>query len=173
MTRNIPQIPHVLDLWRDDPKAIASMFAMARALEAQARAAGFLAMVSNAAFIIRGPGQWTVWSAAPGPRGWLCLWWPRRGCTPSQVGVRDAQSAQDMIGMALRGEARARRARRGVLVVDGVEAVVRRPTVELAVVRRRPAGLVNSEPDSMPRPRGCVCTWEPGDSPCPVHGQDE
>ena len=24
-----------------------------------------------------------------------------------------------------------------------------------------------------PRSPGCLCTWEPGDSPCPVHGEDE
>lgn len=23
--------------------------------------------------------------------------------------------------------------------------------------------------DSMPRPPGCLCTWEEGDSECPVH----
>ena len=27
--------------------------------------------------------------------------------------------------------------------------------------------------DWMPRPSGCICTWEEGDSPCPVHGLDE
>lgn len=31
-----------------------------------------------------------------------------------------------------------------------------------------------TEPDdSIPRPTGCRCHWEIGDSPCPVHGDSE
>lgn len=26
---------------------------------------------------------------------------------------------------------------------------------------------------TVPRPAGCTCHWEQGDSPCPVHGEDE
>ena len=28
---------------------------------------------------------------------------------------------------------------------------------------------MNIADDTIPRPPGCVCTWEPGDSDCPVH----
>lgn len=27
--------------------------------------------------------------------------------------------------------------------------------------------------DNGPRPAGCLCQWEQGDSPCPVHGDEE
>ena len=37
-------------------------------------------------------------------------------------------------------------------------------------------GCASPEPrfpdDLMPRVEGCVCHWEEGDSPCPVHGLD-
>ena len=29
------------------------------------------------------------------------------------------------------------------------------------------------DPDTQPRPAGCNCHLEPGDSPCPVHGDDD
>ena len=29
------------------------------------------------------------------------------------------------------------------------------------------------EPDTEPRAPGCACLWEAGDSPCPVHGDDD
>lgn len=29
------------------------------------------------------------------------------------------------------------------------------------------------ESDTVPRPAGCQCQWEAGDSPCRVHGEDE
>jgi hypothetical protein len=32
---------------------------------------------------------------------------------------------------------------------------------------------VDRDNDHEPRPPGCQCTWEAGDSPCPVHGLDE
>lgn len=28
-----------------------------------------------------------------------------------------------------------------------------------------------SQEDTEPRPEGCECQWEAGDSPCPVHGE--
>lgn len=33
---------------------------------------------------------------------------------------------------------------------------------------------MTTEPDDeVPRPAGCKCHWEIGDSPCPVHGDSE
>jgi len=32
---------------------------------------------------------------------------------------------------------------------------------------------LQTEADNGGRPAGCLCQWEQGDSPCPVHGEDE
>ena len=39
-------------------------------------------------------------------------------------------------------------------------------------LRKRLARL-QVEADKVGRPAGCLCHWEQGDSPCPVHGEDE
>ena len=33
--------------------------------------------------------------------------------------------------------------------------------------------IVDADSDTVPRVSGCKCQWEQGDSPCPVHGEDE
>lgn len=43
---------------------------------------------------------------------------------------------------------------------------------ELGQLRAYVAKLSNAA-DNVARPPGCQCTWEWGDSPCPVHGQEE
>jgi hypothetical protein len=32
-----------------------------------------------------------------------------------------------------------------------------------------PIASAPNDPDTVPRPPGCLCTWEQGDSACPVH----
>lgn len=44
----------------------------------------------------------------------------------------------------------------------------------LQALRERAMPLHTSETwDAVGRKPGCLCTWEEGDSPCPVHGEDE
>lgn len=33
--------------------------------------------------------------------------------------------------------------------------------------------LAEAQNEKCEREPGCLCQWEPGDSPCPVHGEDE
>ena len=162
---------------------------LAGLLDRPAHRVGLLAAVYNGETVVR-RGQRRIWSAAPCADKWRLVWCPglgpphrgRRGLGPqSVIMVPNMIAAYGMIAAALESLHRSRVARPAgaltelyaesdLLVVDGVQAGVRRPMVEIPVVRPvLPGGLPRS--DAMPRPAGCLCLEE-GDSPCPVHGDE-
>lgn len=170
---------------------------LARELAPAARAAGLLALVQNGALVLRGRGQHRVWTAAPWVPGWRLVWEPAEGRNPSIIAVRDADAAREMLVAALEGLAAERRRVR--LVIHLPTMTARKPgehvwtthertgwtvcrvctVVQRADGRNKPCrgparlSLRNDPEETTPRPPGCVCTWEEGDSPCPVHGEDE
>jgi len=82
---------------------------LVRALTPAAQAVGLLVHLYDGLVVVRGPGQWRIWTAAPAPKGWLLCWEPVQGRTPSTVLVRGQQDAQDMIGAWLASELLQRR----------------------------------------------------------------
>lgn len=54
--------------------------------------------------------------------------------------------------------------------VDREQAELMRPIFEK--YEQVEAAKRAAQEDTEPRPKGCQCQWEAGDSPCPVHGEE-
>ena len=132
---------------RPDVATLDALLHMVRELAPAASAVGLLALLYDGQVVVRGRGQWRVWAAAPAPTGWTLCWEPVQGRTRSTVLVANQRDALGLIGAWLASELQRRRVKIAVVL----------PTMS----------------DVMPRAPGCRCHLEEGDSPCPVHGQEE
>jgi hypothetical protein len=56
------------------------------------------------------------------------------------------------------------------LVADGAKDGCH---TDVGTALRKRLVQLQTEADKVGRPAGCLCQWEQGDSPCPVHGQEE